>query len=328
MIRHLSSIAILLFVLFLAACQSEDPAAEETAVQESALPETAGAQTTPVPPTVAPDPTAEPSDTWQIVKKIQPEHQPKYAAFMNELFGVTGCGQIGRPSFTSDGGQSWTQPAIGQFCPSSIEIVDGRSIWMCNSFGVFNSQDGGRSLSQLYNPYDGCRRISFADQNNGWSSFEWNVASTNDGAIRWVDLEKPYDMGEVAAIALRTPQDGYVLTYDGILFSTIDAGVNWSSVDVGIIDSETGIANMDGRPSVVMRFLDEQNGIIVVNLFGAGVGKLLALHTADGGQTWEQHLIPLNPGAVYLSHDGTYLTVTEHGAAGGITLLENQAAES
>jgi photosystem II stability/assembly factor-like uncharacterized protein len=318
--RHLSGIFILLLILFLAACQSS----ASTPPESSAL-QAAGAPATPVQVTATAVPPEEPADRWQIVRQIQPEHRPKYAAFLNETFGVTGCGQIGRPSFTADGGQSWMQPAIGQFCPSSVDIVDSQSIWLCGPVGVFSSKDGGQSLYQMYSPLDGCRILNFIDDNYGWSSFEWNLAATSDGAIRWVEIEKAFDMGEIAAISLRTALDAYVLTHEGILFSTNDGGSSWSSNNLAIVAGGVEIANMDGRPAAVMRFLDEENGIIIINLSGAGRGELLALHTADSGQTWERHVLPLNPGAVYLSHDGQYVTVTEHGGAGGITILEQRS---
>ncbi len=319
--RHLSGITILLLIVLLSACQSSNTEPADGFTQETTSAQAAQAQ-----PTNTAVLTEEPSEAWQIVRQLQPDHKPKYAAFMNESFGVTGCGQIGRPSFTNDGGQSWTQPAIGQFCPSSADIVDSQSIWLCGSSGVFSSKDGGQTLYQMYSPVDGCRILNFIDDNHGWSSLEWNLAATTDGALRWVDVEKAFTMGQIAAISLRTPQDGYALTHEGILFSTIDGGDSWSSNDLEIVDSIIGIANMDGRPAAAMRFLDEQNGIIVINLSGAGIGEILALHTADGGQRWERHLLPLNPGAVYLSRDGQYVTVTEHGGAGTITILKNQTA--
>jgi photosystem II stability/assembly factor-like uncharacterized protein len=318
--RHLGGIAISLLVLFLASCQSSNPAPAD-----SAEPEKAGAPATQIQPTATAVPAEEPTDRWQIVRQIQPDHQPKYAAFMNDIVGVTSCGQIGRPSFTSDGGQSWTQPAIGQFCPNSVDIVNSQSIWLCSSFGLFSSKDGGQTLAQMYAPLDGCRILNFVDDNHGWSSFEWNLAATTDGALRWVEIEKAFDMGEIAAISLRTPLDGYVLTHEGILFITNDGGNSWSSNNLGIVAGGLEIANMDGRPAATMRFLDEENGIIILNLSGAGRGELLALHTADRGQTWDRQLLPLNPGAVYLAHDGQYLTVTEHGGAGTITILEQRS---
>jgi len=91
-----------------------------------------------------------------------------------------------------------------------------------------------------------------------------------------------------------------------------------------LVDGEMRIANMDGRPPVAMRFQDSDNGIIVLALAGRGDTQFLALHTDDGGQSWSQYDLPLNLGPIYLSHDGRFLTVTELGGAGTITIMENQ----
>ncbi len=319
---YLFRITILLFFLILSSCQ--EPAAGPLDNDLEAPAESSAEQADTLEPTATAKPTTMPSAKWQIIKELQPEHQPKYAAFMNELFGVTGCGTNIQPSFTADGGQTWNQPVMGQFCPDSVDIVDGRSIWLCNSFGVFTSKDGGRSLTQMYSPYDGCRILSFADDQHGWSSFDWNLAATSDGALRWVDVEKDFTMGDIAALNLRTPQEGYVLTYNGILFVTNNAGESWTPIDLELVSDEMRIANFDGRPPASVQFQDAENGIIILAMAGRGNTQFLALHTDDGGQNWKRHDLPLNLGPVYLSRDGRFLTVTELGGAGGITILENQ----
>ena len=55
-----------------------------------------------------------------------------------------------------------------------------------------------------------------------------------------------------------------------------------------------------GRPSAAIRFLDDQTGIIILNLVGEGKSEIRALHTTDGGQTWEHHLLPLELGEFIL----------------------------
>jgi photosystem II stability/assembly factor-like uncharacterized protein len=169
--------------------------------------------------------------------------------------------------------------------------------------------------------------MSFADEEHGWSSFDWNIAATSDGALRWVEVEKDFTMGDIAALFLRTPQEGYVLTYDGILFTTSDGGGSWTSIDLEIVDDDMRIANMDGRPPAAMRFQNKENGIIVLAMAGRGNTQFISLHTSDGGQTWEEQDIPLNLGAIYLSHDGRFLTVTELGGARTINILENQSVD-
>ena len=320
---YLCRIVILLFLLLFSGCREAEAEPPENA--PDAPVEVSAQQVETTEPTATVQPATTPSEQWQIIKELRPEHKPKYAAFMNELFGITGCGSNIQPSFTADGGQTWNRPVMGQFCPDSVDIVDGRSIWLCNAFGVFTSKDGGRSLTQMYSPYDGCRILSFADDQNGWSSFDWNLAATSDGALRWVDVEKDFAMGDISALNLRTPQEGYVLTYDGILFVTNNAGESWTPIDLEIVSDDMRIANFDGRPPSAVQFQDPDNGIIILAMAGRGNTQFLALHTEDGGQSWERHDLPLNLGPVYLSQDGRFLTVTELGGAGGITILENQS---
>ncbi len=321
--RNFVTFLILFLLLMAVACQPTTGEQEQsTGVQ--AMP-SATAEEVGLAPVVTSTPPAMPEQQWKLIKTLQPEHKPRYAAFQNELLGVTDCGENIQPSFTVDGGQTWTRPVMGKFCPDSVDIVDGRSIWLCNSFGVFTSKDGGRSLSQMYSPYEGCRILSFADDQHGWSSFDWNLAATDDGALRWLEVEKDYTMGDIAAVSRRSPVDGYVLTYDGTFFTTNNSGESWTSNDIELISDEMRIANMDGRPPVSMHFQDAQNGIMILALAGQGNASLHSLHTTDGGQSWQQHPIPMNLGSVYLSHDGRFLTVTELGGAGTINILENQS---
>ena len=51
---------------------------------------------------------------------------------------------------------------------------------------------------------------------------------------------------------------------------------------------------------------------------------ILALRTADGGQTWEQEELPLKIGALHLSSDGTTLAVV--GSSGKIAVLHYQGS--
>jgi hypothetical protein len=45
-----------------------------------------------------------------------------------------------------------------------------------------------------------------------------------------------------------------------------------------------------------------------MSLIGGG-SKLVALRTADGGQTWTEEAVPAPIGTLHLTHDGKYLTV-------------------
>ena len=316
---HFHGIAIALLIVLLAACQSPDPAQTEIAAQETASVEAAQPQ-----PTATAVPTKQPPAAWEIVSQLTPENETKFAAFLNETVGFASCGPNSPISLTIDAGQSWIQPALGRYCPSSVDFVDSQSLWLCSQFGLFSSKDGGQSMGQMYSPYSGCQLLNFADDTYGWSSFEQKLSATTDGALRWLEVETPEEMTDIAAIFLRDAENGFVLDYNGVLFSTTDAGKSWSSIDLGLADSGSHIVKMDARPSAAIHFTDEENGFLILNLAIKGTGVIVALHTDDGGQSWGQHHLPLNPGSVYLSRDGQYLTVTEHGGEPKVTIFANQ----
>lgn len=276
----------------------------------------------------AESPTEEPSEPWRIIKQVIFEHEPTYAAFMSESFGVTNCGQHNyQPSTTIDGGKSWIQfDFVNEVCPNAFDIVDVQSIWLCNSYSVFFSQDGGQSSEYRKLPAgERCKLLSFVDDEIGWGASGQSVAATKDGANSWDKLALPEEASDIAAILLRTSEKGYVLDFDRRLFSTNDGGNTWSAVTLEIEDSDLALMNV-GYPSAAIRFLDDQHGIVILNLAGGGKGELRALNTADGGQTWEHYTLPLELGGVYLSQDGQYLTVTEMGGDRNVTILKNQTA--
>ena len=90
-------------------------------------------------------------------------------------------------------------------------------------------------------------------------------------------------------------------------------------------------AEYDGKGSWTVDFLMDDTNVRCLaadphqddNVYAGTQGNGV-LRSIDGGQTWEQQDIPLNLGAIYLSHDGRFLTVTELGGARTINILENQ----
>ena len=133
----------------------------------------------------------------------------------------------------------------------------------------------------------------------------------------------PEEIGKIAAISLRTPEDGYILDFDRTLYNTDDGGKSWSARTLEIEDSDLELMDLY-LPSAAIRFKDNEHGVVIMNLAGGGKSELLTLHTSDGGQTWEHDIVPVGLGVLYLSHDGEYLTVTELGGGGKVTLLKYQ----
>jgi photosystem II stability/assembly factor-like uncharacterized protein len=74
--------------------------------------------------------------------------------------------------------------------------------------------------------------------------------------------------------------------------------------------------------TAAIRFFDADRGLIVLNLIGdEGKTKVVALHTADGGQTWEDEVVTSEIGNLHLSPDGKVLTITSYLDSGKITVF-------
>ena len=164
--------------------------------------------------------------------------------------------------------------------------------------------------------------MAFADTKAGWIGNENKFKKTADGGTIWEDLTLPEGVTAVAATALRTPKDGYLLDIKGNLHITKDGGETWISQSLGldnpkILDYASG-PFVNATPQAAVRFFDADNGLVVLGL--SGETNMVALRTADGGKTWKKESIPGGLGKPYLSRDGKFLTLNLMGK--GATVLE------
>jgi photosystem II stability/assembly factor-like uncharacterized protein len=171
--------------------------------------------------------------------------------------------------------------------------------------GASLSTDGGQTWKVTAEAVDGSGCIlAFADTETGWVGSGAEFQMTTDGGASWEELVLPESVSEVAAISLRTPTDGYLLDMDVVLHITQDGGKTWSSQSLGLDDPT--IFPLE-TPAVAVRFFDAENGLAVLGLFGES--EMMALRTADGGETWEEESLPVGLGKPYLSRDGKFLAV-------------------
>jgi photosystem II stability/assembly factor-like uncharacterized protein len=266
---------------------------------------------------------AETAEPWDIVQQIDVERKPSYVAFMNEQIGVTNLGQYDNyPSFTVDGGLTWTEYDDYHSNPAIVDIANRQSIWFCNDYALVVSKDGGQSLENLALPAgNDCQLLYFLNDEIGWSATNATLSFTRDGANSWEVIALPESVNMIAAISLRTPEAGYLLDYDGTLYSTEDGGSSWVQQKLEIGGGDLEPMSL-GTPSAVVHFLDEESGVVILNLAGGGKSEVVALHTTDGGEQWERHLLPVGLGAFFMSHDGQYLTVTDLMNRGKVYLLK------
>jgi photosystem II stability/assembly factor-like uncharacterized protein len=173
--------------------------------------------------------------------------------------------------------------------------------------------------------YGNCRQLSFLDTQTGWIATADQLGVTTDGGQTWQEVPLPAGVERIAAISLRTPSDGYLLDNAGILYVTQDGGQSWSSHTLGL-DLEGAIIPSRETASVAVRFSDAERGLVVVHLAGGISSRLVTLHTTDGGRTWEQEgSMPVSLlVALYLSHDGSTLTITDQAESQVIVLRHHE----
>ena len=191
--------------------------------------------------------------------------------------------------------------------------MDAQVAWSCGGIAPATfSVDGGQTWTTRERPsarycHRQCRFLSFLDDTTGWAASSFALAATEDGGETWTDVVLPQGVGDdvhIIAIELRTAGDGYLMDAAGVLYITQDGSQSWSPQLFGL---DLGSRTVS---SAAVRFPDADHGLVVVALVGEGQNEVLAMRTADGGQTWVQEAVPSAPGAVYLTHDGTLLTIT------------------
>ncbi|MBN1200230.1 MAG: hypothetical protein JXJ20_00100 [Anaerolineae bacterium] len=266
---------------------------------------------------------------WEIVSRTEyyniPEENlkgdigPAYllylvslAGFHTDTFGIA-VGPDDDVRFTTDGGQSWTKAASELHCRHGLEIVDERVAWHCGNGGTRLSTNGGQSW-QTVAP-SRCPFLSFLDAQTGWSASPSSLQATTDGGTSWNAISLPPGTQRIAAIALRTADDGYVLDTTGALFVTTTGGLSWEVHSLGLKAGEQLIAGAASGPYAVMRFLDAQNGMVVFALPDRDRTVWFAI-TRDGGQSWQRaEILELLDQSYYyhlfLSRDGRLLTATD-----------------
>lgn len=251
--------------------------------------------------------------TWEPVLHRQIEHSMRITAFLDTQFGVTGGpSDSGKSFYTVDGGQSWTQASSSAECLFGLDLVDPQVIWQCSSGPVRVSTDGAHTWEPVSDYGNFCRQLSFLDANTGWIADINQLGVTQDGGVTWTPVSLPENSQHIAAIALRTPTDGYLLDISGTLYITSDGGTTWSSHTLPLSLGENTLPDHDTASSAV-RFRDAEHGLVIVHEVDSYHSQLIALSTSDAGQTWHQEVIMQAPilVSVYLSHDASTLTVAD-----------------
>jgi photosystem II stability/assembly factor-like uncharacterized protein len=311
-------ILMLSMTLVIAGCAK--PARSEDITPSPALTEE---ETTTPDPTPASEPTPEPE--WTVVNDLKVDHPTYSEGFLNENYGIT-VGYVGEIHYTTDGGQTWPRAENKSMCRFCLDIMDENTAWAGGNGGnVRVTRDGGKTWTAVSDINLGSvhTHICFVDDNTGWVCTASKFASTVDGGATWTEMAVPEGADSIAAINLRTADDGYLLTRGGLLFTTKDGGQTWSKQDLGFADldiadgkNKTGYLFETSVSNAEIRFSDENNGYVVLLGIIPGEGyKVFYMKTSDGGTTWStSDLKPVtginNPSSLFITKDGKLMTLS------------------
>ncbi len=320
---------LLLAALALTAGCTATPAGEQTESKGNDQPSAAASQTPEDSVETSEDASAQETPAeqsmWAIAHNSKIEHPANIAGFLKEDIGFT-VGFSGEVHYTNDAGQTWPEGENSSMCLFCLDIIDENLVWAAgNGYNVRVSHDGGKTWDAASDISLGGMpsNIDFVDDTTGWIATQSRFASTTDGAATWTEMVLPEGAESIAAISLRTAQDGYLLTREGQLYTTADGGATWSGQDLGFKDY--GIIDMQKQPKLGksniaaadISFTDEKNGTIVLTgMYSEGGFIAWCLTTADGGATWEAEQIPdlgFSATKVFLTTDGQYLTMASNG---------------
>ncbi len=269
---------------------------------------------------------AKDTSLWKMVQQMKVKHATTVAAFLDDAVGIT-AGYAGEVHYTADGGQTWPRAQNASMCRFGVDIVSQNLAWHVGNGGnVRVSIDGGQKWAAVANLGSSgiSQFISFVDAKTGWAANQTTLWVTADGGQKWTAVALPEGAKKLVEIALRTASDGYLLDETGALYITHDGGQQWSSQALELKDGALALIKVPH--GAAMRFFDADHGLIIASLAGGGSSKLVALRTADGGKTWQKEDMPEPApiGSLYLTHDGTTLTIFD--ATNQVTVLRYAGA--
>jgi photosystem II stability/assembly factor-like uncharacterized protein len=254
---------------------------------------------------------------WQIVLQREIKRSTIMAGFLDEDRGIT-VGEYGEVYYTADGGDAWFGATSGSAHVLALDIVDEKVAWQCGRRTVRLTVDGGSNWEAVEEHSFGqtpCRYLSFLDAKTGWIASADRIRATTDGGVSWTSVSLPSGVWQIAGIALRTPTSGYLLDTHGVLHITHNGGRSWFSRPLGLTEEPSTMLLYPSGAAI--RFFDSSHGTIVLSLVGGGKGKTVALHTSDGGRSWQKEDVPVDFGVPYLTRDGLFLTIVRFRAAVG-----------
>jgi photosystem II stability/assembly factor-like uncharacterized protein len=263
------------------------------------------------------------NDNWKVVRRsIETDKNLRAIYFVDSMTGWA-AGDAGAVYRTTDGGRSW-KPLLGSAAANInfIHFIDWNHGWMLGEASGKPSSDenegetvlvmttnGGRTWTRK--PLPNVQSLFFTDAQNGWAvGRNATLMKTSDGGLEWTKVESiekliglpvessSYNFG-FRDIYFTDAEHGWLIgnfygrarSHLGGIFTTSDGGETWKRVPVTFQTQHTSGRFTPGLLHSI-RFSDANTGSATGEMYDGEGRFFFALHTRDGGKTWEQFRTP------------------------------------
>jgi photosystem II stability/assembly factor-like uncharacterized protein len=256
---------------------------------------------------------------WRMVRRtVETDKNLRAVHFVDSMTGWA-AGDAGAVYRTTDGGRTWKPLLSGVSANINfVYFLDWNHGWMIGDSTskdddgetvLLSTINGGRTW--MIQKIPNLLSVHFSDLQNGWAvGRNATVLRTTNGGNDWKPVE---EIQNVIGLPVESSnynfgfRDVYFLDANhgwlignfygraqsniGGLFVTTDGGNTWKRLPLTF---QTQYVSGRFTPGLLhsVRFVDENTGSVTGEMRDGENRFFFALHTRDGGKTWEQHRTP------------------------------------
>lgn len=262
------------------------------------------------------------NDNWKVVRRtVETDKNLRAIYFVDSMTGWA-AGDAGAVYRTTDGGKSWKPLLSGAAANINfIYFIDWNYGWMLGESGgkmadetegeniLLLTTNGGRTWTRKSLP--NVTNLYFTDAKTGWAvGKNATLLKTTDGGLEWNKVESlekliglPIDSSSYnfgfRDIHFTDAENGWLIgnfygrarSNIGGIFMTSDGGATWKRVPITFQTQHTSGRFTPGLLHSV-RFTDATTGSVTGEMYDGEGRFFFALHTRDGGKTWDQFRTP------------------------------------
>lgn len=241
----------------------------------------------------------------------------------NQGWLVKKSGGKGQVWHTADGGKNWSiissiTPTSDPFLsPIQIQFVNETHGWLIETFSIWRTQDGGKSWVEVLSTDDSRltgqpSRGFFLNELKAWvCGTNGQLYSTDNGGKTW--RIQTVGEGLFSDIFFVDEHTGWLCrNTNGQLYRTDNGGRSWQlqpPLSQNVYINSCYFISKDEGWGVGEQLLEGSQGLSPVDYISKGLVQAIALHTVDGGKTWQPSLVEKSQPFF----DRVHFTDAEHG---------------